>query len=372
MNIGIPREIFTDERRVALSPDGVRSLVELGTTVYVEHSAGERAGWKDGEYEQNGAVIVYSAEEVYRRSDLLFKVLSPTVQESAMMREELTLVSYLQLPLARKEMFHNLVERGITAIGLENIQKPDGVHPVRRVMSEIAGAMAVHVAAHYLCAEHEGRGVLMGGIPGVPPACVGIVGAGVVGASAAEKALDIGAQVILIDKRVNPLREAIRLLGRRLQTAVINEHNIEKLCRFVDVLIGAILIEDYPTPHVVSRQMVRSMKPRSVIVDVSIDQGGSVETSRPTTLSHPTYVEEGVVHYAVPNMPASVPRTSTRGFQNQVLPFLYEIIRKGAKKAMLENPVLRSGLNLYEGKVARETIARAFHTSYEPIEEILR
>ncbi|MBZ0263527.1 alanine dehydrogenase [bacterium] len=372
MNFGIPRERFVDERRVALSPSGVRALSELGATVYVEHDAGEPAGWSDAEFEECGGAVVYNADEVFGRSDILVKVLAPTLEESEMMRDDQMLISFLQLALARKEMFENLRERDITAIALENIQKPDGVHPVRRVMGEIAGALAVHVAAQYLTADAGGRGVLMGGVPGVPPASVGIVGAGVVGTTAAEKALDVGAHVILVDQKVNPLRDAIQHFGRRLQTAIINEQNIEKLCKYVDVLITAVLNEDTPTPHVVTREMVKSMKPRSVIVDVAIDQGGSVETSRPTTISNPTFVEENVIHYCVPNMPSNVPRTSTRAFQNQVLPLLKEIYRKGMKRMLRDNPVYCTGLNLYEGEVTRENVARTFHTQWRTIEEVLR
>ncbi|MFH0882194.1 MAG: alanine dehydrogenase [bacterium] len=359
MIVGIPRERFVDERRVGLSPAGVRSLVELGATAYIESNAGTAAGWSDAEYEQAGGTIAHSPEEVFGRADLLIKVLSPNLAESEMIREDQIILSYLQLPLARREVFQNLVDRGVTAIGLENIENENG-HPVRRVMSEIAGPLAVLIAADYLSADRGGRGVLISGVPGVPPASVGIIGAGVVGTAAAETALNLGASVVLVDHRVAPLRYALDHFGKRLQTSILNKTNVEKLCQFVDVLITAVLVEDYPTPHVVSREQVKMMKPRSVIVDVAIDQGGTVETSRPTTLSNPTYVEEKVIHYCVPNIPAKVPRTATRAFMNQVLPFARKIVRDGIKKSLLEHPYLNTGLNLYEGQVARETVGKAF------------
>ncbi len=371
MIVGIPRERFVDERRVGLAPAGVRSLVELGATVYVEDAAGAAAGWSNDEYEQAGGTIAHSPEEVFGRADLLIKMLTPDLAESEMMREDQVILSFLQLPLARREMFQNLVDRGMTAVALENIENENG-HPVRRAMSEIAGPIAVHVAADYLSADRGGRGVLIGGVPGVPPASVGIIGAGVVGTAAAETALNLGASVILVDHRIAPLRYALYHFGKRLQTSVLNETNVEKLCRFVDVLITAVLVEDYPTPHVVTREHVKMMKPRSVIVDVAIDQGGTVETSRPTTLSSPTYVEENIIHYCVPNMAAKVPRTATRAFMNQVLPFARRIVRGGIKHALLEHPYLITGLNLYEGHVTREAVGKAFGVEWVEASGVVR
>jgi len=372
MNVGIPRERFVDERRVALSPAGVRELVEMGATVYVEQDAGAAAGWINLDYEKAGATIAYSAEEAIGRADLVMKVIPPNVEESSWIREGQTLMSYLQLPLAPLEVFNNLVDRKITAIGLENIYYEGGGHPVRRAMSEIAGRLAVHVAAEYLGADKEGRGILMGGVAGVPPASVGIIGAGVVGTAAAEAALDMGAHVILVDQKVAPLRNAIQHYGRRLQTALITENSIEKLSDFVDVMIGAVLIEDYATPHIVTREHVRNMKNRSVVVDVAIDQGGAVETSRPTTLSNPTYIEEGVIHYCVPNIPSKVPRTSTRAFQNQVLPMARSIVKHGIQDALRNRPNLSSGLNLYEGIATRKSIGSAFKVETKEASEVLK
>ncbi len=372
MYVGIPRERFVDERRVAISPAGVREIVEMGADVYVEHNAGAAAGWQDEEYEKRGATIAYSAEEAICRADLLLKILPPTIEESQMMREDQTLMSYLQLPLARKEVFENLRDKSVIAIGLENIWYEGGGHPVRRAMSEIAGALAIHMAAQYLQAQEGGRGILMGGLPGVPPASVGIVGAGVVGGTAARSALDIGAHVIMVDQHVAPLRRATLHYGKRLQTAIINENNLEKLCKFVDVLICAVMVEDHRAPHIITREMVQSMKPRSVIIDASIDQGGVCETSRPTHISNPIYEEEGVIHYCVPNMPAMVPRTATRAFQNQVLPLIKSLVKQGVVDALRTHPYMHTGLNMFDGIVTRESVAESFGTEWTPPLEVLQ
>jgi alanine dehydrogenase len=372
MNVGIPRERFMDERRVALSPAGVRGVVEAGGNVFIEQHAGEEAGWQDAEYQKAGANVVFSREEAIGRADLLLKVLPPNEGESELLRDNQIVMSYLQLPLARKSVFQNMVERKITAIGLENIYYEGGGHPIRRAMSEIAGSLSIHVAARYLNADSGGRGVLMGGVPGVPPASIGIIGAGVVGTTAAETALNMGAHVFLLDHKVAPLRSAVQHFGKRLHTAVITESSIEKISEFVDVLIGCVLVEDAATPHLVSREQVRNMKNRSVAIDVAIDQGGTFETSRPTTLSSPTFIDEGVIHYAVPNMPSKVARTSTRAFQNQVLPLVVDVVRNGAKKALSEHSYLSSGLNMFEGIVTRSTVGAAFGVETTSVSEVLK
>ncbi len=372
MNVGIPRERFMDERRVALSPAGVRGVVEAGGNVFIEQHAGEEAGWQDAEYQKAGANVVFSREEAIGRADLLLKVLPPNEGESELLRDDQIVMSYLQLPLAKKSVFENMVERKVTAIGLENIYYEGGGHPIRRAMSEIAGSLSIHVAARYLNADSGGRGVLMGGVPGVPPASIGIIGAGVVGTTAAEAALNMGAHVFLLDHRVAPLRSAVQHFGKRLHTAVITESSIEKISEFVDVLIGCVLVEDSATPHLVSREQVRNMKKRSVAIDVAIDQGGTFETSRPTTLSSPTFIDEEVIHYAVPNMPSKVARTSTRAFQNQVLPLVVDVVRKGARKALAEHSYLSSGLNMFEGIVTRSTVGAAFGVETASVSEVLK
>ncbi len=372
MIIGIPREGFVDEQRVALGPAGVRSLVEMGTTVYIDHAAGEGAGWSDADYENAGATIAFNKEEVFARADILMKVLPPDVEETKILKEEQVLISFLQLPLAKKEVFESLVDHKITAIGLENIVKGSGGHPVRRAMSEIAAALAVQVGAQYLRADQGGRGILMGGTPGVPPASVGIIGAGVAGRKAASVAMTTGAHVMLLDSQVTPLRWSQRDAGANLQTSTISEHSLEKLCRFVDILIGCVHVEDAKTPHLITREMVQMMKKGSILIDIAVDSGGTSETSHPTTISNPTYVEEGIIHYCVPNMASLVPRTATRAFQAQVLPLVKLLLKNGVEETLRDHSFLNTGLNLYKGEVTREAVATAFHTEWKPAAEILR
>jgi alanine dehydrogenase len=371
MIIGIPRERFIDETRVAVSPAGARALVQAGATVYIETHAGEAAGWLNSEYEKAGATIAYSEEEAMTRADLVIKVLSPDSREVDMLQEGSTLVSYLQLPRAQRDVFDSMIEREITTIALENIWYEGGGHPVRRAMSDIAGQLAVHAGSEHLRADRGGRGILLGGLPGVPSASVGILGAGVVGQAAAAAALNRGAHVIIVDQKIAPLRQAINTLGQGLQTGIANEYNLDKLCGFVDVLICAIMIEDHSTPHLLMREHVEAMKRGSVLVDVAIDQGGTAETSRPTTISNPTYIEEEVVHYCVPNMPALVPRTATRAFQNQVLPFVKQMLKNGVGETLRDHPYLNTGLNTYGGKVVRDNVAEVFGVDRYAINEVL-
>ncbi len=370
MNVGVPREQFVDESRVGLTPAGVRALSEAGATVYVEHDAGLAAGWTDAHYEAVGATIGFSPEEVLGRSNLVIKVLPPNADEARMMCEDAFLMSYIQLALARRETFDALVERNITAVGLENMVNKRGEHPIRRAMSEIAGTLAIQVGAKYLHADAGGRGIMLKGLPGVPAASVGIIGAGVVGMAAAETALALGAHVILVDHKIDPLRYATNHLGKELQTGVVHDNNLDKLVSFVDVLVGAILVE-HPEDHLIKRRHIQRMKRGAVLVDVSIDQGGVSDTSRPTTISDPVYVDEDVIHYCVPNMPAIVPRTASRSFQNHILPLAVRVVTQGPEEAV-KHPYLTSGLNLYQGKVTNKPVAHAFKVDYTPAEEVLR
>ncbi len=370
MNVGVPREQFVDERRVGLTPAGVRELSDAGATVYVEHDAGQAAGWTDAHYEAVGATITFSPEETYGRADLVIKVLPPNIEEANLMLEGACLLSFLQLALARHEVFDTLVERSITAVGLEDMVNLRGEHPIRHAMSEIAGTLAVQVGAKYLHVDAGGRGIMLKGLPGVPAASVGIIGAGVVGTEAAHTAMALGAHVILVDHKISPLRHAVHHLGRELQTAVIHDNNLDKLVSFVDILIGAVLV-DNPGEHRIKRRHIQRMKPGAVLVDVSIDQGGISETSRPTSISNPVYTDEGVIHYCVPNMPAVVPRTASRSFQNHVLPLAKRIVENGVDEA-IRHPYLTSGLNLFKGEVTNEPVARAFQVDWRPAEEVVR
>ena len=350
MNIGIPRERRPYEFRVGLSPAGVEILCDQGHTVYVEDKAGEGAGFVNQEYEKVGARIVYSPEEVFGRADLLLKVSRPLKEELEWLQAGCILAGFLHFASAQRNKIDILLTKKITALAYEQIRLADGTLPVLRPFSQIGGLMAAQTAARLLQNSEGGKGILMGGVPGVPPAEVAILGAGVVGTYATQALLGLGAHVTLIDQNVQALqRIADRFPG--IVTMISTQRNIERVTGYADVLVGAILTPGQRTPVLVTREMVRGMKPRSVIIDVSIDQGGCIETSRPTTHEHPTFVDEGVLHYCVPNMPGVVARTATHAFVNAALPYILEIAEKGMKMAMQDNPAIDIAVNTHAGKL---------------------
>lgn len=350
MNFCIPKERRPFEFRVGLSPAGVEMLTRQGHAVYVEHEAGVGAGFSDREYEQAGAYIVYSAEEIYGRADVLLKIARPLHHEMEMLRPGSTLMGLLHLASARQDKIDLLLEREITAIAYEQIRAPDGSLPVLRPFSQIGGSMAAQVAARLLQNNEGGKGILLGGAPGVPPAEVVIIGAGVVGTCATRAFLGMGAHVTVIDRDILALqRISERFPG--VVTMLSTPRNIEKAVAYADVVVGAVLVPGERAPIVVTREMVRKMKPRSVILDISIDQGGCVETSRPTTHERPTFVEEGVIHYCVPNMPGVVARTATHAFVNAVMPYVMEIAEHGVAQAIARNPGIQAALNTYRGRI---------------------
>ncbi len=375
MNIGIPRE-STDaqkilERRVALTPAGVKALVDNGHEVFVESMAGEYSGFSDAEYEKMGAKIVFSKEEVYKRAQMIVKVSRPSEVEYSYLCDGHLLFGFLHLAVAPRSFIEILLERKITAIGYEIIELPDGRLPILQAMSEIAGQMAIVIAARYLQNEDGGRGIVLGGIPGVPPATVVILGAGVVGQNAIRAALGLGAHVVVLDKDVDKLREVERLFDKRVETAIANVYNIEKAVQFADVLIGAVLIHGALTPKLVTEEMVKKMKPGSVIIDVSIDQGGCVETSRPTTIVNPVFVKYGVIHYCVPNIASNVARTATYALTNVSLPYILEIANSGLEHVLRERPSFARGVYTYLGYCTNQSIAEIFNLKYKKIEELL-
>lgn len=309
MRIGIPKETLYEEKRVVLTPAGVDALVRAGHTVYMERGAGEESHFKDEEYEKVGAHIVYGAEEAFRRAEMIIKVAPLTFEEAQMLTDNQTLFSFLHLAVGKKNVIDILLKKKITAIGYELVEDDDERLPVLHAMSEIAGQLAIQVAERQLESFSKGsRGILLGGITGVAPAAVVIIGAGVVGVTAARAALGRGAQVIIIDKDLNRLREMETRFGKKITTVMANPYTISRGVKFADVLIGAVLIKGEKAPHIVTEDMVKEMKKGAVIVDVSIDQGGCIETSRITTLSDPVYQLHNVIHYCVPNMPAIVAR----------------------------------------------------------------
>ncbi len=370
MNIGLTKVPLETERRVALIPSNVRALVEEGHNVFVEKGAGEGSHFPDEEYIEAGAQISFSHEEVLRRSELMLMVSAPTLEELEVIRRDKTVMAFFHMAVAERPLFEQLLQNEITSIGYEVIETMDGALPVLLPTSEIAGQMSVFIASHLLESENNGRGVLLGGAPGIPPASVVILGAGTVGTWAAQTAVANGAHVMVLDSDVQKLRRLMSQLGNRIVTAVADTHNIERAVRHADVLIGAVLIRGGKTPHLVSKRMVETMKPGSVIVDVSIDQGGSVETSRPTTLSQPTFVYKDVIHYCCPNLTANIARTASIALSNANLPYARAIAEQGPEEALRRHLDLARGVFTYQGHCTREQIAEIFGVKYEPLDTL--
>jgi alanine dehydrogenase len=350
MNIGIPKERRPFEYRVGVSPAGVDILVQQGHTVYVEHEAGLGAGFSDLEYEHAGASIVYSGHEVYGRAELLLKVTRPVQEEIEWLNPETTLMGFLHLASARQGRVEGLVEKKTTAIAYEQIQLPDGSLPVLHSLSQIGGRMAPQIAARFLQNNLGGKGILLGGVAGVPPAEVIIIGAGAAGTNAAVAFLGLGAHVTVLDKSMESLQ---RLHDRypQIVTMISTRRNIERACNYADVVLGVVLVPGERAPIVLTREMLKTMKPRSLLIDMSIDQGGCFETSRPTTHDHPTYVEEGILHYCVPNVPAVVARTSTHAFVNAAMPYIMKVATCGAEAAIAKDASLEMGVNTFKGEM---------------------
>ncbi|MCS7053825.1 MAG: alanine dehydrogenase [Ignavibacterium sp.] len=364
MRYGIPKETLFEEKRVGLTPAGVDALVRAGHTVYVETTAGEGSHFSDDEYRNAGAQIVYSAEEAYKRAEVIVKVAPLSESECEMLQENQIVFSFLHLAVGKRKVLDALLQKKITAIGYELIEQ-DNRLPVLHSMSEIAGQLAIQVAERQLeTFSKGGRGILLGGITGVAPAAVVIIGAGVVGISAAAAALGRGAQVILLDKDVNRLRQIELHFRKRVTTVVANPYTISRGAKFADVLIGAVLIKGEKAPHIVTEDMVKQMKKGAVIVDVSIDQGGCVETSRITTLSDPVYLMHDVIHYCVPNMPAMVARTASYGLNNAALNYLLTIGEEGLTNSLISDQGLAKGVCTHNGYCSNEAIAHNFNIEY--------
>ncbi len=355
MNIGIPKETRPFEYRVGLSPAGVEMLTQHGHHVYVQHEAGVGAGFSDQEYEAVGARISYAADEVFTRADFLIKVARPTKEEIDWLRPGTTLAGLLHLASARRNKVDELLEKKITSIAYEQIQLADGSRPVLRPFSEIGGSMTATIAARFLQCNRGGKGILLGGVPGVPPAEVVILGSGVVASYATRAFLGLGAHVTVIGKEMAELQKMLEQFPS-IATMMSTKRNIEKATAYADVLVGAVLVTGQRAPILVTRDMVRAMKPRSVIIDVSIDEGGCIETSRPTTHELTTYIEEGVIHYCVPNMPGVIARTATHAFVNAVMPYLIEIANRGVEAAIASDASLEKGITTHDGKLVHLTL----------------
>ena len=370
MLVGVPKEIKDHEYRVGLIPSTVRELVSKGHRVLVETGAGHGAGIGDDDYVAAGAEIVAGADQVFDRAELIVKVKEPLAEERKKLKRGQILFTYLHLA-ADPRQTEELIAAGVSAIAYETVTSPQGTLPLLIPMSEVAGRMAPQVGAHYLEKENGGRGVLLGGVPGVPAAEVVILGSGVVGTNAALIALGMGADVIMAG-HLNSLRRAAAQLGPRLRTVFSVPQAIETLCRRADLIIGAVLVPGAKAPKLISAATVKAMKQGAVIVDVSIDQGGCAETSRPTTHSHPTYVVDGVVHYCVTNMPGAVARTSTFALSSATSPFVLALADKGLKRALAEDPHLASGLNIHDGMVTHCAVAEALNLPFVPVQQALK
>jgi len=371
MLVGVPQEIKDNEFRVSVIPATVEELVRKGHHVLVEAGAGSGAGLADVAYEAAGAEIVGTAEAVFDRAELIVKVKEPLEAERKRLRRGQVLFTYLHLAADRK-LTEELLQSGVTAIAYETVTGPGGTLPLLMPMSEVAGRMAPQVGAHCLEKVTGGRGVLLGGVPGVPPGDVLILGSGVVGTNAALIALGMGADVIMAGHNMDQFRQASARLGPRLRTVFSTRQSVDTLCRRADLVIGAVLVPGAAAPKLISAETVKAMKPGAVIVDVSIYQGGISQTSRPTTHSHPTYVVDGVVHYCVTNMPGAVARTSTFALSNVTAPFVLAIADKGHVRALMEDPHLCDGLNTHDGKITHKAVAEALDHPYVPPSEVLK
>ena len=369
MIVGIPREVKDNEFRVAVTPAGVESLVAAGHEVVVEQGAGEGSGFPDEEYLRAGARLG-GAEEVWRQAALVLKVKEPLPHEYHYLRPDLTLFAYLHLA-ANEGLTRAILESGVTAIAYETVQTADGRLPLLTPMSEIAGRMSVQVGAHYLERLNGGRGKLLAGVPGVRPSDVVIIGAGVVGSNAAQIALGMGAHVTLLDINVERLRALDERFVGSFETIASNRRSVAEAVRYADVLIGAVLVPGAKAPRVVTREMVASMKPGTVVVDVAVDQGGCVETAHPTTHSNPTYVVDGVIHYCVANMPGAVPRTSTYALSNVTLPYALTLASLPLGEAVARTPALASGVNAIGGRLTLAAVGEAFQLPVTPLAEAL-
>lgn len=370
MIVGIPKEIKNNENRVAITPAGVTALVQSGHEVRIETNAGLGSGFTDDDFRAVGATIVPTAADAWA-ADMVMKVKEPLPQEYGFFREGLILFTYLHLA-PEPELTKALMEKKVVAIAYETIQLDNGALPLLMPMSEVAGRMAVQIGAQFLEKPYGGKGVLLGGVPGVPKGEVVIVGGGIVGTNAAKMAVGLGANVTILDISADRLRQLDDLFQGRVQTLMSNSFNIANAVKKADLLIGAVLIPGARAPRLVTEEMVKNMAPGSVIVDVAIDQGGSIETiDRITTHDNPTYVKHGVIHYAVANMPGAVARTSTLALTNVTMPYALQLANKGYVDAILSNAALAKGVNVIEGKVTYKAVAEAHGVPYVPLQDVL-
>lgn len=366
MVIGVPKEIKNNENRVGITPAGVAELVKHGHTVYVQQTAGANSGFADEDYVNAGARMLPTIEEVYAAAEMIVKVKEPIAPEYKLIRRGQVVFTYFHFA-ADRALTEAMIESGGICIAYETVELPDRSLPLLIPMSEVAGRMSVQEGARFLEKPQGGKGKLLGGVPGVRPARVLILGGGIVGCNAAQMAAGMGAEVMITDINLPRLRYLSEVLPKNVKTLYSSEHNIRQELPTIDLVIGSVLIPGDKTPHLITRDMLRLMKPGTVLVDVAIDQGGCFETSHPTTHSDPTYVVDGIVHYAVANIPGAVPFTSTMALTNATLPYTIALADKGWQKACKDNPALALGVNVADGKVVYKAVADVFGLPYEEL-----
>ncbi|MCF8001129.1 MAG: alanine dehydrogenase [Halanaerobiales bacterium] len=371
MIIGVPKEIKNNENRVAITAAGVKAFVNDGHKVVIEKSAGEGSGISDEKYIQAGAEMLETPKDVFDAADMIMKVKEPLEEEYDYFKEDQILFTYLHLA-AEEKLTKELMEKNVVSIAYETIQLDDGSLPLLTPMSEVAGRLATQEGARFLEKPQGGKGVLLGGIPGVSPAKVVIVGGGIVGMNSAKMAVGLGADVTILDIDPSQMRYIDDVFNGRVKTIMSNEHNIMYEIQDADLVIGAVLIPGAKAPDLITEDMIKEMEEGSVVADVAIDQGGCVETTYPTTHEDPVFTKHGVIHYSVANMPGAVARTSTFGLTNSTLPYALKLANKGYKKAMLEDKALSKGLNVYNGEITYKAVAEAFDMEYTPLEEVIK
>lgn len=370
MIIGVPKEIKNNENRIALTPAGAAELVKHGHEVYVQASGGTGSGFSDEDYIQAGAAILPTIEEVYAIAEMIIKVKEPIASEYKLIRKGQILYTYFHFA-SSEELTHAMIENGSVCLAYETVELPDRSLPLLIPMSEVAGRMSVQQGAKYLEKTYGGYGVLLGGVPGVPPAKVLVIGGGIVGTEAAKMAAGLGADVTVMDLSLKRLRYLDDIMPANVKTMMSNAYNIREMVKTHDLIIGAVLIPGAKAPKLVTRDMLPTMKAGTVMVDVAVDQGGCFETTKPTTHDDPNFVIDNVIHYCVANMPGAVPRTSTLALTNATLPYAIQLANKGWKQACSDDANLRKGLNVVNGKVVYEGVAEAFNLPFVPVENVL-
>jgi len=370
MKIGLPKEIKDNEYRVGLTPAGVHALTAAGHTVYVQKSAGEGSGFADEQYVKAGGNLLDTADEIWQTGDMIVKVKEPVAPEHPRMRENQLLFTYLHLA-PELELTKQMLERKVTGVAYETITDSNGRLPLLTPMSEVAGRMSVQVGATFLEKMNGGRGILLGGVPGVPAANVVIIGGGIVGTEAAKMAVGLGAKVTIIDRNLDRLRQLDDIFLSKVQTLASSPYAIEEAISHADLVIGAVLVVGAAAPKLVTREMLKLVPSGAVLVDVAVDQGGCFETTHATTHSNPTFYEEGVLHYCVANMPGAVPRTSTFALTNATLPYALDLANKGFEKAIKDDKGLQEGVNTYAGKLTYKAVADSQGLEYTPLESVL-